>query len=128
MAESDADRCKEIVRAGYDSVSERYRGDDGSRGIGCYDYYGDWLPAFAARLGSGARALDLGCGNGIPATRYLVAAGCRVTGIDFSEVQIARARALVPGAELRCADITEIDFPPDRHVARARRLVADDRG
>ncbi len=56
--------------------------------------------------------LDLGCGCGVPVTQRLAAAGHRITGVDFSEVQIARARQLTPDAEFLCADIAEIRLPP----------------
>ena len=47
--------------------------------------------AFAADLPHGSRILDVGCGNGLPATREL-ALSHEVTGVDISEQQIARAR------------------------------------
>jgi SAM-dependent methyltransferase len=34
-----------------------------------------------------------------------------VTGVDFSAVQIERARQLVPAAEFHCADITQLALP-----------------
>lgn len=56
--------------------------------------------------------LDLGCGTGVPVARDLADAGHRVTGVDISEVQIGRARQLVPGAEFIHADATAVDFAP----------------
>jgi len=41
-------------------------------------------------LPAGARVLDLGCGNGIPITSVVVAAGCRSMGIDSSAEMLAR--------------------------------------
>jgi ubiquinone/menaquinone biosynthesis C-methylase UbiE len=43
----------------------------------------------------------------------LAAAGHRVTGVDFSEVQISRARTLVPAATFIQADATAVSFPDD---------------
>jgi 2-polyprenyl-3-methyl-5-hydroxy-6-metoxy-1,4-benzoquinol methylase len=40
----------------------------------------------------------------------LTAAGHNVTGVDFSPVQIQRARGLLPGAQFICADVTAADF------------------
>lgn len=59
----------------------------------------DWLDRrFGLR---GKRLLDLGCGPGLYATR-MAARGARVTGLDFSPVSMAYARANVPaGADLR---------------------------
>jgi SAM-dependent methyltransferase len=40
------------------------------------------------------------------------AAGHEVTGVDISEVQIHRARQLVPGGTFIHADATQLEFPP----------------
>ena len=103
MTESDP---KELVRRGYDRISYRYRADDAGDGG-----YGPWIAAMLGRLAPGSAVLDLGCGCGIPVSRALAAAGHAVTGVDFSEVQIQRARSLVPAALFRCADATELDLP-----------------
>lgn len=107
---------KDIVRAGYDAISRRYRDDDGGSGLVGADYSG-WLSALSARLAPGSTVLDLGCGNGVPVARELEAAGVAVTGVDFSEVQIARARELVPGADFRCADMASVEFADQRFDA-----------
>jgi ubiquinone/menaquinone biosynthesis C-methylase UbiE len=44
----------------------------------------------AGSLPAGARVLDLGCGNGVPITSSLVAAGCRPIGVDSSPEMLAR--------------------------------------
>ncbi|MCC6348590.1 MAG: class I SAM-dependent methyltransferase [Candidatus Eisenbacteria bacterium] len=71
--------------------------------------YGHWLRRLAARVPEGERVLDLGCGNGVPATREM-ARRWAVTGVDLSPVQIGRARALVPAATFLCADMTNVEF------------------
>jgi SAM-dependent methyltransferase len=40
----------------------------------------------------------------------LAAAGCHVTGVDISDVQVRRARELVPTAEFLRADISAVGF------------------
>ena len=75
--------------------------------------YESWLRDLADRLTSGARVLDLGCGAGVPADLWLANAGFDVTGIDISEVQIERARNLVPGAKFVCDDIATFDVEGD---------------
>ncbi len=95
---------KKIVRDGYDLVSEAYRSDS-------FDYerskYRRFLAWLEPRLNPGDRVLDLGCGCGIPVAQAL-SGRFRVLGIDFSPVQVRRAKALIPNAEFRCDDLTAV--------------------
>jgi 2-polyprenyl-3-methyl-5-hydroxy-6-metoxy-1,4-benzoquinol methylase len=100
------DEGSEVVRRGYDALSFRYRADDAADGP-----YAPLLAELHARLPSAADVLDLGCGCGVPVARYLAAAGHRVTGVDISEVQIDRARRLVPTGTFLRADATVLDLP-----------------
>ena len=43
-----------------------------------------WLDRFRASLPSTGSILDIGCGSAEPIARYLIEAGCRVTGVDSS--------------------------------------------
>jgi SAM-dependent methyltransferase len=97
---------KEIVRRGYDAASRHYRADDADP-----ETHRAWVDELTGRLPAHASVLDLGCGNGVPVARDLAAAGFAVAGVDLSEVQIARARALVPGATFLAADATTVDLP-----------------
>lgn len=99
------DDPKAIVRRGYDLISRAYRADDAEDGV-----YGEWLNLLEHRVERGAPVLDLGCGNGVPIARRL-ASRYALTGVDFSSVQIERARALVPAATFICADMTRLEFP-----------------
>ncbi len=56
---------------------------------------------------AGERVLDVGCGDGA-LTERLVAAGCRVVGIDSSPAQVHAARAR--GLDARVADAAALDF------------------
>jgi 2-polyprenyl-3-methyl-5-hydroxy-6-metoxy-1,4-benzoquinol methylase len=94
------------VRRGYDALSHRYRADDAGEG-----HYAGWLAGLRERVPAGGAVLDLGCGAGVPVARALDADGFRVTGVDVSEVQIGRARRLVPGARFLRADATLVEFP-----------------
>jgi SAM-dependent methyltransferase len=98
---------KRVVEIGYDAVSFAYRADDAPDAE-----YGEWLSELAENLPARAKVLDLGCGCGVPATRWLVAHGYDVTGVDLSSVQIQRARELVPKARFICADMSRVRFPP----------------
>jgi SAM-dependent methyltransferase len=72
--------------------------------------YSSWLNELGQRIPDGGAVLDLGCGSGLPVARDLTAAGCQVTGVDISEVQIRRARELVPAAAFLQGDIGSVDF------------------
>src|SRR4029450_3899731 len=80
---------KSLVRRSYDQISSAYRGDSISRDRG----YFIWLAALTPLLQPGDTVLDLGCRCGIPVAQEL-AQRFQVTGVDLSEVQIARARQL----------------------------------
>ncbi len=97
---------RDIVRRGYDALSVRYEQCGGET------KYRPWLSELRERIPAGGAVLDLGCGSGVPVARDLAAAGYRVTGIDVSDVQVRRARELVPQAEFVRADVTAIDFGP----------------
>jgi SAM-dependent methyltransferase len=108
-------RQRDLVRRGYDAISLAYRSDDGQRpGTSAEDVgrYAGWVADLAALLRPGARVVDLGCGAGIPATRELATHGLQVLGVDFSAVQLRRARRLVPAARLIQADMTALQLRP----------------
>ena len=88
------ERDGDIIARGYDQVADEYAALESAEA--------PWprlkrVRAFAADLPRGSRILDVGCGNGLPATREL-ALSHEVTGVDISEQQIARARSNVPAA------------------------------
>jgi 2-polyprenyl-3-methyl-5-hydroxy-6-metoxy-1,4-benzoquinol methylase len=72
---------------------------------------------FAAEVGGlpPGRALDLACGEGRNAI-WLAERGWRVTGVDFSEVAITKARALAAsrGAEVEWVVADVLDHEPER--------------
>ena len=104
---------RDLVRRGYDSISQAYRSDDGHSTLGRpdegTDRYAGWIGALAERLTPGAKVLDLGCGAGVPATKLLADRDFDVLGIDISAVQIQRARRLVPSASFEQADVITWD-------------------
>ncbi|PSM40492.1 class I SAM-dependent methyltransferase [Streptomyces dioscori] len=103
-----AEDPKDLVRRGYDALSQRY-----DEAYGSDTKYPSWIASLNARLGKSSTVLDLGCGSGVPLVRDLVAAGHHLTGVDISEVQIQRAQKLVPQAEFIRADATSVDFPDE---------------
>ena len=94
-----------VVREGYNRVSTTYRGDSETP-----PEHRLWIRELLDHLGEKAEVLDLGCGCGVPVARDLTGAGHHVTGVDFSDVQIARAKQLVPTADFVKADITALEF------------------
>jgi SAM-dependent methyltransferase len=103
---------RRIVRDGYDRVSVAYRDDAGTTD-------GPWrhlIEDVLDHVEPGAPVLDLGCGAGVPFTRAL-AERFRVTGVDLSPVQVARARTLVPRATIVEADMAAVSFPPGSFAA-----------
>jgi SAM-dependent methyltransferase len=114
-------RQRDLVRRGYDAISLAYRGDDGQAPAAPaapaasgedVSRYAGWVAELAGLLPPGARVVDLGCGAGIPATRELAGHGLQVIGVDFSAVQLRRARRLVPAASLIQADMTALQLRP----------------
>lgn len=102
-----AKRDIEAVARGYDLVADQYEALESADA--------PWprlerVRAFAADLPRGSRVLDLGCGNGIPATRELALKHV-VTGVDISNEQIARATSNVPAATFICGDARDVDLP-----------------
>ncbi len=110
----DPHRAKTIVRHGWDHVSELYRPPNTSKDAFGHDFedHREWLEPLLKAVPRGSEVLDLGCGCGIPDARLLTDR-FRVTGVDISDVQIDRARRLVPGARFVRADMTEVIFSDD---------------
>lgn len=99
---------RRIVADGYDAIAERYFEWSDARPSATRLA---WLARAEALIPAGTDVLDLGCGAGVPMTRRL-AVGRRVTGVDLSTRQIALARANVPSATFRQADMTALDIAP----------------
>jgi len=104
---------KTIVRRGYNRASVLYRSNSGGDILGhTLSDREEWLDPFFRLLEPASEVLDLGCGCGIPDSR-LLSERFRVTGVDISDVQIERARRLVPNARFVRADMTAVRFPAD---------------
>jgi ubiquinone/menaquinone biosynthesis C-methylase UbiE len=95
---------KETVRAGYESIADRYLA---GRTRDSADI--QLLDELIRRLPAHARVLDAGCGAGIPVTQ-LLSERFHVVGVDFSEKQIELAKQNVPEAEFICQDMTQLQF------------------
>jgi SAM-dependent methyltransferase len=108
-----------IVGEGYDAMADHFA-DWRDRIVG--DPRDWWTEQLTKRLSDGARILELGCGAGVPDTRRL-AERFRVTGVDISQEQIARARANVPEADFIQADFTSLELEPSSFDAVAAFYV-----
>jgi SAM-dependent methyltransferase len=88
-----------------------------------YDLIADWyaterhgpagipeLESLIARLPAGASVLDVGCGNGIPFTKQILASGCEVVGVDSSPRMLERFEKNCPGTPFICAPIQSADL------------------
>lgn len=108
----DSERVRETVASGYDAVAEAYarlEGEDEWPRV-------RWLADLLACLDAGSDVLDLGCGNGVPATRA-IAERHDAVGVDISARQIALARKNVPNADFMCGDAASLDFAENRFDA-----------
>jgi SAM-dependent methyltransferase len=96
---------KDIVRAGYDAIAERY-----SAWAATIDSPAlARVRALSEQLPERSAVLELGCGRGVPFTREL-ARRHDVTGVDISDTQITLARADVPEVTFIRGDAGELRF------------------
>jgi SAM-dependent methyltransferase len=100
-------RPQDLVRDGYDAVSDRYAAWQSEIADDPRDRYVELL---LTRLPERPDILEVGCGAGIEPTPTFARMG-RLTGIDISRAQIDRARKALPGADLIHGDVTTATFP-----------------
>ncbi len=97
---------KEIVRRGYQEIAKEYHERRALRQE-VWNRYLDRHRKFMPRRG---RVLDLGCGGGLPVSKYFQDHGYQVTGIDISPEMVDLARASVPTAEFKVMDMSDLEF------------------
>jgi len=68
------------------------------------------LEGLLGELGPDPRWIDIACGQGWHFSQFPGRA--RMTGLDLSEAQLARARAATPDADFICGDMAEAEFAP----------------
>lgn len=90
---------------GYDAIAAEYLATRAARCIGA-----DRIAEWARSLPAAATILDAGCGNGIPVTRELIAAGHSVLALDASQAMIRAFRARFPHIPARCETLEHSDF------------------
>jgi SAM-dependent methyltransferase len=97
----------ELVREGYDVIAPAYNAGRLAREA----VNVEWLDSLAAYLPKKRAAIDLGCGGGVPITRYFAERGWEVTGYDLSEQILDLARQQVPGAAFEQASMVDLELP-----------------
>jgi 2-polyprenyl-3-methyl-5-hydroxy-6-metoxy-1,4-benzoquinol methylase len=99
---------RRTVESGYDLMAEKYLADRDPHDPQALTALED----MASLLPSKATVLDLGCGAGIPVTRWLARRGFIVVGVDVSARQLELARTNVPEGTFIKADMSDISFEP----------------
>jgi 2-polyprenyl-3-methyl-5-hydroxy-6-metoxy-1,4-benzoquinol methylase len=100
---------RRTVESGYDRMAEQYlatKDPEDPLALRALEDLASLLPSEAA-------VLDLGCGAGVPVTRWLADRGFAVTGVDVSAKQLELARVYVPDGTFIKADMTEVLFGPE---------------
>ena len=97
---------KKVVRDGYNKIAEKYLTE---RHAEIQDDI-TLLSKFVSFIEENDRVLDVGCGAGIPITKFL-SEKFQVTGVDISGKQIELAKQNVPNGVFYCKDMTKLDFP-----------------
>jgi len=98
---------EKIVEEGYNKIALKYHSERNK-----FESIIE-LRQFTKLLVSRAKILDVGCGAGVPVTKYLVDEGFSVVGLDISEEMLYLAKKHVPKGEFLKADMSEMDFPDD---------------
>ena len=99
---------KALVAAGYDQIHEAYVAWGGGDDVVRRRYLD--LVIDLGLVARGAQLLDLGCGTGALATRYL-AEHFQVTGVDLSPKSIEVARREIPTGRFIVGDMAFVELP-----------------
>lgn len=97
------------LRDSYDRIARRYA-DEYFDELSHKPFDRDLLDRFAALVGLGASALDVGCGPG-HVGRYLHERGVTAAGLDLSPAMVACARRLNPGMTFTEGSMLALPFP-----------------
>jgi predicted TPR repeat methyltransferase len=103
------DETSAIVEKGYDTIADKYLAWSAPRPT---TTRAEYISKLGQLLPKGAKVLELGCGDGVPATQQLVACGLDVTGVDISGAQVELARKHVPEATFIRGDMLSLRYEP----------------
>ena len=94
----------EFVEAGYDDIAKAYHeAKDPNHNI-------DLLDKFCSLYPAKSEVLDVGCGAGVPVSKYLNNQGHSVVGIDISNKMLDLARKNVSSGRFIRMNMASIDF------------------
>lgn len=68
------------------------------------------ISKFTRRIPKASKILDLGCGAGVPVSKFLANKGYKIIGVDFADGMLKLARKNVPKAKFIKMDITDLKF------------------
>lgn len=100
----DDERTK-LISAGYDAVADEFLRLESAEWPRMR-----WLERVLDELAPGSQVLDLGCGNGLPATKA-VASEHAVVGVDVSRRMIELATKNVPEATFLVGSVESVELP-----------------
>ena len=78
-----------------------------------------YLAEVLKRIPREARVLDLGCGSAEPIARFLIEAGCHVTGVDAAPAMLALCRERFPAMTWLEGDMRSLDLGRTFHAVIA---------
>jgi SAM-dependent methyltransferase len=101
-----AQRQTDIVRDGYRQIAATYHAGRAAR----EEVNVEWLDQLRPWMPQAGRVVDLGCGAGVPVSRYFAQRGYDVVGYDISPQMLDIARREVPAASFTEGSIEELDL------------------
>jgi len=99
---------QQVVRDGYQVIAPTYHEGRVEREQANID----WLDSLRPLLPQSGRVVDLGCGSGVPITRYFATRGYQVEGYDLSPAMLDIARREVPEAAFTETRIEDVALEP----------------
>ena len=106
LSEIQNQDAKAIVRSGYDDVAQKYL----EFVLRKPTHRLEWTNKLITTIPPDSSILELGCGAGLPVTKYLLERGFTVTANDISQTQIDIAQREAPGANYIVGDMADLNF------------------
>ena len=94
----------------YDLIAAEWHATSSQRGSEYIAHVLSYVDKVLEGLAPGAHVLDLGCGNGEPIAKHIVARGYRLTCVDQSAEMLKFARQTVPDADFIHADMVNVEL------------------